>query len=691
VKCIFDVETNSLINPTKIWVVVFKNIENGELHVFQEPTTNSEVHRRLVQFCSQITYLVGHNSLEFDCPVLDKLLGIRFVQLAPGKTNLDTLIVSRLVNYSRSELPATTATQATPHNNLEASGGTAQGLSPGDTKPLVGHSLESYGLEFGYPKIKFSDFTKYSEEMERYCVRDVEITLKVWLKYLSIITDHKWLASLVLEHDFQTVVNALHDNGFSFNTSRAEEILTKVTQEIQTLDSKILEAFPPREVKVREFTPRATKFGTISKTSVPRSHHPHIHEYEIGCTYPVYQWKSFNPASHRQLIEVLNLAGWKPTDRTQSHIDTERDYNRNRDAAVEEKLNKLKITGWKINENNLNTLPNNAPVGARLLAKRILLESRRRTLTEWLNLVDDDGRIHGRFVGIGAWTHRMAHQRPNTANIPNDTDISGKTKLLGKELRALWQAPPGRLLVGVDAEGIQLRIFAHLIDDKEFTKALVEGRKDDKTDPHSLNQKILGSVCKSRAAAKRFIYALLLGAGNLKLAQILECSEAECKEALERLLQRYTGWQQLKDVHIPKDARRGFFIGLDGRKVQIPGDTTSERRHLAISGYLQNGESIVMKKATLKWIKELEHASDTEIQTAIKNQESEIRIVNLVHDEWQTETPNDKELAIRVAECQSRALREVGEELGLKCPLSGSFFSDETHNYTIGKNWSVTH
>jgi DNA polymerase-1 len=107
----------------------------------------------------------------------------------------------------------------------------------------------------------------------------------------------------------------------------------------------------------------------------------------------------------------------------------------------------------------------------------------------------------------------MAHQNPNTANIPNEFDTAGRKKLLGKELRSLWCAPKNRLLVGCDAEGIQLRIFAHYINDPEFTDALVKGKKDDKTDPHSLNQRILGSVCKSRAAAKRFIYALLLGAG----------------------------------------------------------------------------------------------------------------------------------------------------------------------------------
>ena len=81
-------------------------------------------------------------------------------------------------------------------------------------------------------------------------------------------------------------------------------------------------------------------------------------------------------------------------------------------------------------------------------------------------------------------------------NIPNEFDTQGNKKLFGKEMQALWTAPRNRLLVGVDAEGIQLRIFAHLINEPEFTEALVNGKKEDKSDPHSLNQRILGDACK---------------------------------------------------------------------------------------------------------------------------------------------------------------------------------------------------
>lgn len=655
---VIDVEGNGL-KPTKIWVIVCREVDSGAVHIFREPSDNETEKLRFLVYARMVDRWIGHNCLDYDLPSLASLLGLDW---HVDRVD-DTLVVSKLVDYSRPN----------------------------------GHSLEAYGEEFGIDKSKFTDWSKYSKELEDRCISDTEINLKVYLKYLRIINDTSWHTSLRMEHEFQLVVNSLSNNGFSFNVDKCTKLLHKVTNELSTLDQEIAKAFPSKLKLIREVTPKETKHGTISLSSIPlavrRAEAGDLSAYSVDAPFSYCSWVDFNPSSHTQLIEVLNTAGWRPVDKTQTHIDTERELSRTKyqkhrsaelDLRIQELYNKinngkrpLKDYGWKINENNLSTLPDTAPKPATYLAQRILLESRRRTLTEWLALVQQDSRIHGKFFGIGAWTHRMAHQNPNTANIPNEFDTAGKVKLYGKEMRALWVAPRNRLLVGVDAEGIQLRIFAHYIDDEEFTRALVTGQKHDKTDPHSLNQRILGSVCKSRAAAKRFIFALLLGAGIGKLAEILGCSEPEAKEALDNLIERYKGFADLKGTIIPRDAKRGWFEGLDGRKVKIPGETDGARKHLAMSGYLQNGEAVCMKRATLKW----EH----------KLQDYKALLVNFVHDEWQTECPNNVDIALKIAKIQADSLREVGEELNLKCPLAGSYWNDDLKDYTIGTNWKVTH
>ena len=648
---VFDIEADKLVNPSKIWLVVAKDLTKGTTHVFRDVQTE-EGRARFLAFWRTVDTYVGHNWLEYDYPVIRRLLGADFELSQVARVSVDTLVLSRLADYTRSQT-----------SDLDGEG-------PAVVADKSRHSVAAYGLQFGFPKIEFSDFSQYSPEMEEYCVRDVLITEKIYNLHKAYA--EKYPEALRLEQEFQFyVVNALQTNGFAFNKPKAEKLLDKVTKELGELDGRIDGAFRPRTKCIREVHPKLTRYGTLHKGDFRFVKGGDLSEFNGG-PFSRFVWVQFNPGSHRQIVDVLSSAGWSPTEKTQSHIEFDR--QRIKDLDKQRHLSKY---GWRVNENNLSTLPSGAPEPARLLAKRILLESRRRTLTEWLSLVQDDGRIRGRFFGIGAWTHRMSHQQPNTANIPNDLDTQGKKKLLGKELRSLWMAPKNRLLVGVDAEGIQLRVFAHLIDDKEFTDALVCGTKSSKTDPHSLNQRILGSVCKSRQAAKRFIYALLLGAGMWKLSQVLECSETECKEALDRLLLRYVGWQHLKQQTIPKDAQRGYFIGLDGREIQIPGATQSERKHLAMSGYLQSGEAIIMKKATLKFIRRLKDDHSC--------------LVNMVHDEWQIEIPNNISLAKEIAGYASDALRSTGVELKLKCPLAGSFYNDDIKDYTIGTNWSFTH
>lgn len=644
-KIVLDIEANSLKNPTKIYLVIGSDLDTGRLDIFRRVTEDDQERARCLEYLSKASLIFGHNLLGYDLPVLRDRLAYN-----PGREVrcLDGLILSKLIDYAR----------------------------PG------GHSLAQYGSELGLEKIEFNDWTKWSQEMEDYCIRDVEISRKVYNLFLPYINDPSWHAAIVLEHEFQSIVNDLHTNGFFFDTKAATRLLDKVQSELGKLDKEIEDAFPPKLRLVREVHPRLTKYGTLNKSDFRFVKGGDLSEFNGG-PFCRCEWEAFNPASHKQVIAVLNAAGWAPTDKTAASIAASREVRRLERSSKKEKgvdlvlqelyskILKFEQTGWKINEANLNTLPAHAPKPARTLAKRILLESRRRTLTEWLGLVQDNSRIHGSFYGIGAWTHRMAHQAPNTANIPTEA------KLYGGEMRALWRAPPKRLLVGVDAEGIQLRIFAHYVNDPELTQSLIDGRKENKTDPHSLNQRVLGSICKTRAAAKRFLYALLLGGGVGKFAEILDCGKDQAQEAVNLFIQRYPGFNKLRQERFPRDAKRGYFIGLDGRKVRIPGDNEGDRKHLAMSGYLQNGEAIIMKKAILRFYDQLKQNNSL--------------LVNFVHDEWQVETPNNMETALLVAKGLADSLRIVGEQLKLNCPMAGSYWNDDRKDYTIGTNWLVTH
>lgn len=652
-KVILDIEANGL-KPTEIWCVVCKDLTTCHKHIFRRLTSDVSERNRFLEFASGVHLWIGHNILAYDWPVCVELLKLPRAETRI-ETFVDTLIVSTLVDYPRKK-----------------------------------HSVKDYGIEFDLYKGEFTDFSKYSDEMVEYCCRDVDITHKIYEKYKKYLDNPKHHESINDEHAFQLSVNSLRNNGFAFDIPKAQKLLAGVLKELDILDKEFQEAFPSRLKLIREVTPKETKYGTISLSSIPKSLRSEVHTFSVGAPFSYCTWQEFNPGSPAQVVSILSRAGWSPTDKTDGHVDVEREVNKLKrqrrrskelDILLEQRimvLNKLRLTGWKINEENISTLPASAPPAARLLAKRILYESRRKTLTEWLSLVNPvTSRVHGEFHGIGAWTHRMAHRKPNLANITNAVRVSdGKTAFLGKELRSCWIAPKGRILVGVDAEAIQLRVFAHLINDPVLINAIVNGDKKLGTDPHSLNQAYFGSYCKTRNAAKHSLYAMFFGGTSSMLSTIMGCTRPEAQEAIDALILKYPGLAHLQQEVFPIDARRGYFIGLDGRKVRIPGETVRDREHLCMSGYLQNGEKVIMAKATMKF------------EPFLKDYDT--LLVDLVHDEWQNECPNDYETCEAVAKLECQSLVDVGVELELNCPLAGSYLND-AGKPTFGKNWYMTH
>jgi len=105
--------------------------------------------------------------------------------------------------------------------------------------------------------------------------------------------------------------------------------------------------------------------------------------------------------------------------------------------------------------------------------------------------------VHGFVNPNGTITGRMTHREPNLAQVPSSSSP------YGKDCRACWIVPRGYNLVGIDASGLELRMLAHYMNDKEFTDEILHG------DIHSSNQKIAG--LKSRNQAKTFIYAFIYG------------------------------------------------------------------------------------------------------------------------------------------------------------------------------------
>src|SRR5258708_28047345 len=96
-KVVLDIECNALKDPSEIWVIVAKDIESDKLYIFRSLTTDRKERIRFSNWFRDVDLLIGHNLLSYDLPVMERLLDIQI----PIEKCLDTLVISKLVDYSR--------------------------------------------------------------------------------------------------------------------------------------------------------------------------------------------------------------------------------------------------------------------------------------------------------------------------------------------------------------------------------------------------------------------------------------------------------------------------------------------------------------------------------------------------------------------------------------------------------------
>lgn len=618
-----DIEADGL-DPTRVWCIVTVNLQTQEVKCYEEGD-----YERFKLDASSYSLVVGHNLIGYDLPVLRRL-----VDYIPASTTLvrDTLVLSHLLKY-----------------DIEG-----------------GHSLDSWGQRLKFPKQEFHDFSKYTPQMLEYCINDTKLSAKLY-EYFTKRLGVNFDKAVGVEHYVQEILQRdVKEGGYPYDKAKADYLRSILTKKLEGLDQLILDAFPPRPVPNGVYVPKLTKFGTISRSSLRWWDGDDFTVFTPGAEFTRLSWELFNPGSVVQVVRRLTDNGWwDPIDRTDGWLEAKRTRNK-------DKLRKLDRYGWKLNEQNLSTLTPDAPDGAKLLVERLALNSRLTMLDMWERAYDPDTKsVHPTIEGIGTWTHRCSHRNPNIANIATAKTIKYKNPELSKAViqlgactRSLFHSS-GHWQVGCDADGIQLRLFAHYAGDQALIEANVNGRKELGTDVHTLNQLALGDVCRTRDDAKTWIYAYLLGAGDFKLATILKCDLNRAKQAKENLLKTYASITKLRKEIIPRDAARGYFVGLDGRYVCCSSE------HLMLSGYLQNGEKLIMAYAL------------REAKRRFEQEQLNARLLTWVHDEFQWQVKGKLEDAHRVGQITSECITWAGEHLECKCPQKG--------NYSVGRNWFATH
>ena len=455
-----------------------------------------------------------------------------------------------------------------------------------------GHSLDSWGVRLGLKKGDFSDFDGgLSEDMVDYCIQDVEITHALFTHLTDSLLD--WGKSVDLEHEVAIVVKKQEVNGFKLDVPKCMSMLANWQQSLMDIEEELQQVFEP--ITTERYS---DKTGKRLKDKV----------------------EVFNPGSRKQIAERLMGLGWKPRKHTEKGT-----------VIVDEKV--------------LQTvrIPQAKPI-----LRYLLLQKRVAQVKSWVENVSERGRVHCKVRTNGAITGRMTHSKPNLAQVPR---VGSE---YGEECRSVWTVEDGNVLLGADASGLELRMLAHFMDDKNYTKEILEG------DIHTANMQAAGLT--DRDQAKTFIYAFLYGAGPAKIGQIVGGGEPEGRRLIDSFLKNTPALQKLKDK-VSRLAEKEWLPGLDGRRLIV------RSQHAALNTLLQGAGAIVMKQALIMLNRKLIHAN------------MDARFVANVHDEWQIETTEQD--AETVGHFAVQSIRQAGIRLNLRCPLDGEF--------KVGLNWAATH
>jgi len=485
-----------------------------------------------------------------------------------------------------------------------------------------GHSIAKWGYKLGIPKKDSPEWTSFNEEMLSYCQRDVSINYKLF-NYLKKESIGFSKDSIMLEHKVTYLLEEQKQNGFLFDYEKAMMLTSELSSKLKETEDKVHETFQPIWIDDKLITPKLKKDGQLSKQGLTEQEYTDIIEGRLEQKpFMRKTLQEFNLGSRKQIGQRLQELGWKP--------------------------NKFTPTGQAIvDESTLKKIKHIKE--AQLIADFLLYQKRLAQVHSWIEAVNKtDNRVHASVICTGAITGRMAHRSPNMAQVPS---VSSP---YGKECRACWTVPEGYKLVGIDASGLELRMLAHYMADKEYINEIING------DIHTTNREFAG--LKSRDEAKTFIYALIYGAGDEKIGRIINGSKDSGRALRERFLSSLPALRTLKQ-RVDRASQKKFLKGLDGRKIII------RHKHAALNTLLQGGGAIVMKKAL------------TLLDLDLKLNTIDAKIVANIHDEWQIEVKESQ--ADYVGRAGVQAIKDAGIHYKMRCPLDGE--------YKIGGSWYETH
>ena len=621
---VFDLESDGLLNEaTRVWCGVFKELGKDNVKKF----TPDQI-PLMLEFMETCDVLVGHNVIGFDFPLLEKLYKFKF----KGK-KVDSLIMSRLLNPKR----------LAPLN------------CPNKMSP---HGVEAWGYRVGRGKPQHDDWSQFSDEMLHRCSEDVHIQEMIYENLLEEAKGSLWTPAFKMSFKLFECLARQEDYGWKVDTNYLQFCIGLLDRAIIRID-KILSPALPFALEVLE-TKKQGEYGYVKKPFLKSgAYNQHVIGYfdddpgqlERKVVCGPFSRVAFRPVdlnSNDETKKYLLELGWEPFE-----------WNTNSEGEK---------TSPKLSKDD--PYEGISGVLGRLIARRVQCRQRRSIISGLSTLVREDGAISS-VVSSLTDTYRATHR--NIVNIPKAGSF------FGKQMRKMFVAREGKVLVSTDSDSCQLRMLGGRMGDPAYINAIVTGDKTKGTDLHSLTKKI--AELESRDVAKNVMYCLLFGGGDTKLGKTAR-KPGEGATIRSRLYKGFDGleahvnallkqWRSTAKKRWSQKWNKmeyydGKIIGLDGRPIKVPYE------HQLLVYELQSDEALMMSAAYIKLYTELDKRFEWGKQWGF---------VCWYHDEYTVEC--DPDIADEVARLSEEAITWAGNYFKIRCPHIGQA--------AIGNSWYAVH
>jgi DNA polymerase-1 len=312
-----------------------------------------------------------------------------------------------------------------------------------------------------------------------------------------------------------------------------------------------------------------------------------------------------------------------------------------------------KTKGYSTAVHILQDLARNFPIAKHVLEYRQMAKLKTSYADALPLLINPEtGRIHTSYNQTVAATGRLSSSDPNLQNIPARGE-------LGQRFRQAFIPDSGDLFLSADYSQIELRVLAHLSEDR----ALIETFLEDHDIHQDTAQRVFGGESllfeeEQRRRAKIINFSIIYGASAYSLARELGASNSEAQDFIDRYFVKYPRVHEFLERKVKEAQEKGFSETLFGRRRQVPELKQADKmiqqagRRIALNTPIQGTAADLMKKAMIEIWKEL------------KKRKLKSKMILQVHDELVFEVPDAER-----DELEEMVKKKMEKAFPLKVPL----------------------